>query len=206
MKILYGTTNKAKLEVMRPVAESLGFELVGLERFGRLPVVDESGDSPLENARIKARAYFDAFAVPVFSCDSGLYFDGVADELQPKTHVRRVNGKELSDEEMTEYYAGLASKHGGRLVARYRNAICFIADGTTCFSCMDDSLASEPFIITDVPHKKRVRGFPLDPLSIDIKTGKYYYDMCEEYDRITVVDGLRKFFEKALSEIRGRRA
>lgn len=205
MKILYGTTNRAKLGVMKPVADGLGFELMGLDEFGTLPNVDESGDSPLENACIKARTYFDALSVPVFSCDSGLYFDGVADELQPKTHVRRVNGKELSDEEMTAYYADLAKKHGGRLVARYRNAICFIADENTCFSCMDDSLASEPFIIADVPHGKRVRGFPLDPLSIDIKTGRYYYDMGEEYDRITVVDGLRKFFERALSEICARR-
>lgn len=204
MKILYGTTNRAKLEVMRPVADSLGFELMGLDGLGALPDIDESGGSPLENACIKARAYFDAFSVPVFSCDSGLYFDGVDDGLQPKTHVRRVNGKELSDAEMTEYYAGLAKKHGGRLIARYRNAICFIADERTCFSCMDDSLASEPFIITDVPHKKRVRGFPLDPLSIDIKTGKYYYDLGDEYDRVTVVDGLRKFFQTVLSEIRDR--
>lgn len=56
-----------------------------------------------------------------------------------------------------------------------------------------------------LPLKQMVRGFPLDPLSIDIKTGRYYYDMGEEYDRITVVDGLRKFFERALSEIRARR-
>lgn len=50
-----------------------------------------------------------------------------------------------------------------------------------------------------------VAGFPLDPLSIDMKTGKYCYDVGEQYDRITVVDGLRKFFENALSKIRENR-
>ena len=206
MKILYGTTNGAKLDIMKPVAKSLGFEVYGLNELNKpLPAIDESGKSPLENACIKAHAYFDAFSVPVFSCDSGLYFDGIDDALQPGTHVRRINGKELTDAEMTEYYANLAERHGGRLVARYRNAICFIVDANTSFSSMDESLTSEPFVITSVAHKKRVTGFPLDPLSIDIKTGKYYYDVGEQYDRITVVDGLRKFFENALSEIHGNK-
>ncbi len=48
--------------------------------------------------------------------------------------------------------------------------------------------------------------FAVSRLTINIKTGKYYYDMNEEYDRITVVDGLQQFFKKALSEIRDRRA
>ena len=29
------------------------------------------------NAKIKAEAYYKAFSMPVFSCDSGLYFDEV---------------------------------------------------------------------------------------------------------------------------------
>ena len=32
--------------------------------------------------------------MPVFSCDSGLYFD---EALQPGTCVRRVNGRELTE-------------------------------------------------------------------------------------------------------------
>ena len=79
---------------------------------GRNSIVNENGNTPLENAEIKARAYFETFHMPVFSCDSGLYFDELKDEEQPGIHVRRVNGKELSDEEMTEYYASLAKKYG----------------------------------------------------------------------------------------------
>lgn len=202
MKILYGTTNQAKIEVMKPVAKALGFTIFGLRDLGKpLPVVEETGNEPLDNACIKARAYYDAFRIPVFSCDSGLYFDGVEDGVQPKTHVRRVNGKELTDEQMTSYYAELAERHGGRLTARYRNAVCFIYDERNCFYSMDESLTSEPFYITNVPHKKRVAGFPLDPLSVDIGSGKYYYDLGDRYDRVTVVDGLYRFFENALSRL-----
>mgnify|MGYP002225500190 CR=1 FL=1 len=69
-------------------------------------------------------AYYEAFQIPVFSCDSGLYFDNVPDEVQPGVHVRNVNGKCLSDDEMIDYYSGLVKAYGN-LVARYRNAICF---------------------------------------------------------------------------------
>ncbi len=202
MKILYGTTNRAKLELMKPVADALNFELIGLNDLNKpLPKIDESGNDPLENAQIKARAYYNAFSIPVFSCDSGLYFDGLTDELQPKTHIRRVNGRVLSDEEMTAYYANLSKANGGKLIGRYRNAICLIINADLCFSSMDDSLASEPFIIPSVPHKKSVKGFPIDRLSIDIKSGKYYYDIENRVDKLATVDGLMKFFKAVLSKI-----
>ena len=103
----------------------------------------ETGSTPLENARIKALAYYRAFDMPVFSCDSGLYFDNVPDELQPGVHVRNVNGKCLSDDEMVEYYSGLAKKYGN-LTARYRNAICFVQDEEHIYESMAPSMASDP--------------------------------------------------------------
>ena len=54
----------------------------------------------IENARIKALAYYAALKRPVFTCDSGLYIDGLADSEQPGVHVRMVNGKRLTDDEM----------------------------------------------------------------------------------------------------------
>ena len=129
MKILYGTGNPAKLSAMKRRLEPLGIELIGLQdikAMGRIiPDVEENGVTPLENARLKAKAYYQAFQMPVFSCDSGLYFDNVPEEIQPGVHVRTVNGKYLSDEEMQAYYAGLAGKYGN-LTARYCNAICFV--------------------------------------------------------------------------------
>ncbi|MCM1308570.1 MAG: hypothetical protein NC223_08230 [Butyrivibrio sp.] len=197
MKILYGTTNRAKLEYMRRATDSLGLEIVSLRDLGLpLPKIDEIGKNPLENAEIKARAYFEAFSMPVFSLDSGLYFDNLEEKLQPGTHVRRVNGRELDDAEMTEYYSDLAKRHGGSLIGRYRNAICFIADKASRFSRMDASLESRPFMLVAVPHPKRVEGFPLDSLSVDIASGKYYYDLNNESDDdLYVMRGLRAFWE-----------
>ena len=74
-------------------------------------------------------AYYQVFKMPVFSCDSGLYFDEVPDEIQPGVHVRNVNGRCLSDDEMIAYYTGLAKQYGN-LTAYYQNAICLVLDET----------------------------------------------------------------------------
>lgn len=203
MKLLFGTGNQAKLSAMKHRLEKIGIDLIGLNDLraeGRtIPDVAENGNTPLENARLKALAYYEAFQMPVFSCDSGLYFDNVPDEVQPGVHVRTIQGKYLSDEEMLAYYGGLAAQYG-KLTARYRNAICLVMDENRIYESMDLSMASEPFILTDTPHSAiRKKGFPLDSLSLDIKTGKYYYDLTEEeMEQFAVEDGFLVFFEKVL--------
>lgn len=204
MKLLYGTGNLAKLSAMRNRLEQLDIELIGLNDLRaegkNIPKVIEDGNTPLENARLKAVAYYEAFQIPVFSCDSGLYFDNVPDEIQPGVHVRNVNGKCLSDEEMIDYYSGLVKTYGN-LVARYKNAICFVMDDTHIYEAMEPSMESEKFILTDKPHSAiRKQGFPLDSISLDIKTNKYYYDLPEnKLEQVAVEDGFLEFFKNVLN-------
>ena len=204
MKLLYGTGNLAKLSAMRNRLERLGIELIGLNDLRaegkNIPEIIEDGNTPLENARLKAMAYYEAFQIPVFSCDSGVYFDNVPDEVQPGVHVRNVNGKCLSDDEMIDYYSGLVKIYGN-LVARYRNAICFIMDDAHIYEAMESSMESEKFILTDKPHSTiRKEGFPLDSISLDIKTNKYYYDLPEDrLEQVAVEDGFLQFFKNILN-------
>lgn len=195
MKLLYGTSNPAKLSVMRKRLKELGIELIGLHDLDdEIPSVPEDGQTPLENARQKAMAYYDAFGIPVFSCDSGLYFDNVPDEVQPGVHVRAVDGKCLTDDEMMAYYSGLAREYGD-LTAAYKNAICLVMDEEHIYEAMEPSMESEKFLITEKPHAIRKQGFPLDSLSIDITSGKYYYDLPDEaLDEVAVEDGFLEFF------------
>ena len=205
MKLLFGTGNPAKLSVMQQRLASLDIELIGLQDLKAkgmlIPTVPENGITPLENARQKALAYFEAFHMPVFSCDSGLYFDDVPEEIQPGVHVRTVNGVSLLDEQMIDYYSDLAKKYGP-LTARYRNAICFVKDETHIYEAMDASMASEPFLIVETPHSSiRKKGFPLDSLSVHIKTNQYYYDLPEDaLNQFAVEDGVLAFFQKILDE------
>lgn len=41
-----------------------------------------------------------------------------------------------------------------------------------------------------------MEGFPMDSLSIDISTGKYYYDLGVKDVSTSVDDGVRKFFKQ----------
>lgn len=203
MKLLFGTCNMAKFSAMQNRLEKINIELISLNDLkgdGKIiPKVTENGNTPLENARLKAVSYYKAFKMPVFSCDSGLYFDNVPDEIQPGVHVRNVNGKCLTDEEMMDYYAGLVKQYGN-LTARYRNAICFVLDEKHVFEAMEPCMESEKFILTDIPHSRiRKKGFPLDSMSIDIKTNKYFYDLPEEeLEQFAVEDGFLLFFKKIL--------
>lgn len=204
MKLLYGTKNPAKVEAMRKRLEVLNIEIISFyssELKGlckKIPDVPEEGKTPLENARQKAKAYYQAFGIPVFSCDSGLYIEELPDKLQPGVHVRTINGKYLSDEEMLTYYSGLAKQYGN-LTARYQNAICLILDENRIFESMASSMASKPFLITAKPHTIRKKGFPLDSLSLEIETGMYYYDKNpDKLDEVAVENGFLEFFKQCL--------
>lgn len=204
MKILYGTGNPAKYSAMKNRLEKIDIELICLNDLRvegySIPSVPETGRTPLENARQKAEAYYKIFRMPVFSCDSGLYFENVPDDIQPGVHVRNVNGKCLSDDEMLHYYGNLVKKYGN-LIARYKNAICFVMDEKNVYEAMETSMESERFILTDRPHSTiRKEGFPLDSISIDIKTGKYFYDLPdEELEQVAVEDGFLLFFKRILN-------
>lgn len=200
MKVLYGTTNISKLEYMKKILHGLNIEVVGLNDVkGEVGPIDETGTSPIENARQKALTYYKTFNMPVFSCDSGLYIEGLDASRQPGVHVRRVNGKTLNDEEMIEYYSGIAKEFGGMVKAKYKNAICLVKDSEQIFEYDGDDIAGEKFIITSLPHKKRNIGFPLDSLSIQIESGKYYMDIHTTGKKAeNTYNVYRNFFAKAL--------
>ena len=205
MELIYGTGNDAKLAYMRRTLSDLPLQITGLLDAAKirgieLPEVEENGNTPLENARQKAEAYFALFHSPVFSCDSGLYLydhltgELLPEEVQPGIHVRGRGEKRLSDEEPLPQYVGQVKKYG-RIRARYQNAICLIFNEEIRQESMEENLWGEPFLLTDVPHTKKVPGFPLDGISIDIKTGRYFYDLeNNSQDEIVSNSGFSLFF------------
>lgn len=104
MNILYETGNKGKFNSIQRVFTAFDHELICLNDLDiKIPDVIEDGETPLENACKKVAVYYDAFKLPVFSCDSGMVIEGIPDALQSGVHVRVVNGKRLSDEESVEH-------------------------------------------------------------------------------------------------------
>ncbi len=195
MKLLYGTSNPAKLETMRKMLTGLDIELLCLSDMeGEIPEVSETGDTPMENAIQKATAYYKVFEMPVFSCDSGLYFNNLP-EYSPKVHVRHVNGVYLDDDQMIAYYGGLAAKYGD-IMAQYRNAICLVTDEEHMYTDDNPELGGLPFVITSVPHSRREKGFPLDSLS-KWPEGGYCYDT-EARSPGNMKEAVRRFFRETL--------
>lgn len=199
MELLYGTKNEGKILVMQRALEPLGITIKGLCQISaKIPFVAETGNSLLENARLKAKAYYQAFEMPVFSCDTGLYLEGLPKELQPGAYVRRPLGYEMTDAQMTAYYSGLARKFRN-LRAQYRNAVCFYKNEQEIYESEDFKLSGEPFLLTSRPHPQSQAGFPLDRISIQLSSGKYYYDLKEDaQDEVALDEGFQEFFAHAL--------
>ncbi len=154
--------------------------------------VEEIGKTALENARLKSLAYYEHLKIPVFSCDSSLYFEGVDDSDQPGVEIRRVNGEYFNDEKLINHYANLAKKYGGKLTAKYINAISFVVNNEEIYEYFGEEISSERFLIIDKPKKEYKAGYPLDALSVDIATSQQNNDT----ERNRNGQGFRDFFEK----------
>lgn len=199
MKIVYGTSNQSKLAFMRKRLEGLDVEIIGLDTIDKaLTEPEETGKNPSDNAYIKAMSYYHQLKIPVMSADSGLFFEGVAEEDQPGVFIKRIHGKDLSGKEMVHYYSSLAQKYGGKLVARYKNALCLVVGEDTHYMLEEAALESEPFYIVSKPHNHYEEGFPLNCLSVEISTNQYYYDLetvKDKYERTDFDHNIRAFIE-----------
>lgn len=199
-KLIYGTYNQGKVSSMRRMLEGLKIEILALSDYAQVKgEPEEDGKQPIQNAIIKARYYYDQLKQPLFSCDSGLFFKEVTDEEQPGVRIRRPGRVRLNDEEMIDYYSALAKKYGGRLTAYYKNAVCLILDDETVIEYDDASIDETAFYIVDRAHPSRISGFPLDSLSVDMRSGKYYLDIDDVgLANEDIKNGFRRFFESNL--------
>ena len=89
------------------------------------------------------------------------------------------------------------------MTARYKNAIVLVLDEKTVYEYMGEDIASEPFLMVSKPHKYGVvaKGLPLDCLSVQIESGKYYYDIEGYIDKyMNVHNGFAAFFQRVLKD------
>jgi XTP/dITP diphosphohydrolase len=196
-KIIYGTTNPAKVAQVRDVLSPLGFEIKSLADFDAQVTVEEDGQAAEENARKKAISYSKALSEPVLSMDVALYMQGLSDDQQPGLHVRRVKNQErATDQELIEHYAALVSRLGGRVDAYWRYAFALARPDGACVSFVHDS----PRIFVDKPSDNVVEGFPTESLLLDPDSGKYISELSPEemagFWRKTVGEPLTQFVKE----------
>ncbi len=174
MKILLGTSNPARASWLKELLTD-EVECITLNEINLDIDIEETGTTPEENAYIKALEYGKYYDI-VLTGDTGLFFDNfpLDDYRQPKTKIRRVNGKVLNDEEMINYYSNLAHENGGKLFGYYLNGYAVSYFGKVYTYSNLELCKKAGFYLLDKPCAKRHVGWPLDSLCVDLKNNEYF--------------------------------
>ena len=199
-KVLIATTNAGKVNLYKQVLADAGFEGVGAGELGVVVDVEENGLTEIENAIIKAKAFFEACSgMPVLANDSGLIIDKFSENDQPKQLVRRYGGRDLTDEEMIEVYVEKLKKVGGESTGHYNVALAIVDENGKVYS---REFKPERYFVS-TPSTTLQKGFPLSSLAYDKKTGKYLSEMNAvekiAYEQEAMIKQ-RKFIEETLQK------
>ena len=179
MKVLFATTNPAKVKKYAEELAKKNVELLTIKDLNLNLHVEENGKNAIENACIKAKAYYEATGITTIGMDNNLFIEELPEEKQPGTHVRRINGKELNDDEMIEYYTTLVRENGGKLTARWVYGMAIYNGKET----KTHTWSKDHFYFIDKPSTQRNPGYPLDSISIIPEFNKYLVELTEEERR-----------------------
>ena len=157
MKIICATSNKDKLREIREIFSDFDCEIVSMKEAGVSIDVEETGDTFLENAYIKAKAVWDITGGVVFSDDSGLEVDYL--NKAPGVYSARFMGTDTSYEIKNKKIIQLLEEAKGReRSARYKAAICCILEDGSVIE-IEESMEGE---IAHSPSGSE--GFGYDPI------------------------------------------
>ena len=204
MRVLLGTTNPSKVKRFKDLLKGYDVDFLTLKDLKITSEPNEIGNTPEENAIIKAKYYSSYFDIIICN-DSGLYFEELAilDKRQPGLNIRTpIGDKRLNDDEMIDYYSKLDESLGGKVSAYYLDGIAVYNKGEI-FSFMDNEsiTKTDSFYMVSTPSIKRHIGWPLDSLSIVKSTNLYFVDSKESESKDNIfVNEYRKKITKFLVE------
>ena len=184
-KILIGTTNPAKKQRFMEILNNYDCEIVKLDDLNITDEPEELGNTPIENAKIKAE-FYSKFCDNVICQDSGLYFADMDedDPRQPGLYIKRVGNEVLSYEGMITYYSNMAKNFGGKALVYYKNGTAVFSDN--CFKefmADDKTNKARGFYLLDHQICEPIPGWPLDSISQDIENhDKETENLLREYD------------------------
>ena len=156
-KLLLATNNQAKVREYKSLLQNLPFALVTLIDLGITTIVDETGASMEENARLKATALADESKLLSLADDSGLEVDALGGE--PGQLSARYAGEGASDRERLNYLLKrLEGVPWEKRSARFRCVIAVATPDGEVGLCSGEC----PGIITLEPRGEH--GFGYDPV------------------------------------------
>ena len=199
-EILFATSNMSKVNRLYDKLFEKGIVLKSLKDIDVNIEVAENGKTAIENAIIKAKAYYEATKMITIAMDDTMYIDGIPEDKEPGVYVRRVNGRRLNDEEMIEYYTNLVKTYGtdGKLDTKWILGMALIKDGKVYTY---EDVTSEYYLL-DTPTKERREGYPLSSILFNKKANKYDIYLTEEDKKIGNADdhGFVDFIVKTIDD------
>lgn len=181
-KVLIASKNKGKVEIYRPLFNKLNIEVLTLNDIDeRIESPEENGKKVIDNAIIKARFYNNLTGLPTFANDSGLIIKKLSSQEQAGMFVRRVNGKELTDQEMIERYIEKINTIGGSSLAYWDVGLAIVDSSGKVYK----KRFKVKFALVNTPSKIIIPGIPLDSISYDKKLKKCKSELTAEYRTIS---------------------
>jgi XTP/dITP diphosphohydrolase len=177
--LLLASQNPGKLNEMRLLVEGLPFRVVGLRELGIHEVPDESGETFLENATIKALAYARLSGRLTVADDSGLSVDALGGA--PGLYSSRFGGEGASDLDrdllLLEKLRGVPPERRG---AHFTSAVVAARPGEVLFQVQE----SVHGVIAE--EMRGENGFGYDPLFFYPPFGRTFGEVPrEEKDRVS---------------------
>ena len=165
MDIIVATNNQGKVKEIKNILSP--HNVMSQMEIGVDIDVEETGDTFVENAFLKARAIKPYTQCAIIADDSGLCVDALGGA--PGVYSARYAGEEhnypKNNEKLLENLAGVPDE---KRTARFKTviAVCF-PDGTelTCEGCVEGKIATE---------LRGERGFGYDPLFYSFELGKVF--------------------------------
>lgn len=129
-RVVVATKNPGKLAEIRAALSFPGWEFVSSDELGDWPEVEETGETFIENARIKAIAAQERFGLPALADDSGLQVDAL--DGAPGVYSSRFAGQNATDTENNAHLLDMLSEIPTKdRTARFRCVMVFLdEDGT----------------------------------------------------------------------------
>ena len=172
MKLILASNNEKKLKEMREILSAMGCEVRSQREAGLDFIVEETGETFLENARRKAQAVVEETGQAAIADDSGLMVEAL--DGAPGVHSAYYGGAACqTDRDRWQYLLRQMEGEDNRRAAFISTIVCIFPDGT--------SIEAEGRLVGEILRAPRGQGgFGYDPVFCVPETGRTLGEMTPE--------------------------
>jgi inosine/xanthosine triphosphate pyrophosphatase family protein len=192
LKLFIGSTNPVKIAIVQAALHSLPVDLITPDDLRIKLKVNETGQTTLENAIIKAQTYCTHTNLPTLAIDGGLWIEKFAPEKQPGTRVKRIQSDEESGNDILAHYIRELQAVGGESPCTWEGGLSLAFPDQRLFTGTYQTHS----ILTTKVHGTAIPGTALSPITIDPETGRYYSEISP--DEHPDVKKIRHFMRKII--------